>query len=105
MARAVRYMHDHNVCHRDLKPENFMFESHSKDAIIKLIDFGLAQNALDQRPKPKTMSTWCGTPLYMAPEVLLGEYTEQCDVWSLGVILHLLLIGAPPFYSEDEEEI
>jgi serine/threonine protein kinase len=41
----------------------------------------------------------------MAPEVLLGEYTEQCDVWSLGVILHLLLIGAPPFYSEDEEEI
>jgi calcium-dependent protein kinase len=41
----------------------------------------------------------------MAPEVLNGEYTEMCDVWSLGIILHLLLIGAPAFYSDDEEEM
>lgn len=51
------------------------------------------------------MKTWCGTPMYMAPEVLNGDYNELCDVWSLGIILHLLLIGSPAFYSDDIEEM
>lgn len=53
-----------------------MFESEENDSVIKLIDFGLAQGALDNKMKSRKMNTWCGTPLYMAPEVLLGEYDE-----------------------------
>ena len=76
---AIKHLHDRNICHRDLKPENILFESKSKEAQVKLIDFGLSkyfkvQTAKVVDPDRKLMKTKIGTPYYMAPEVLDGSY-------------------------------
>jgi len=101
--RAVFYMHEHHICHRDLKPENFLFST--KDAInknvLKLIDFGLSCYC----SPGETMTTKAGTPYYVAPQVLTGEYDMLCDVWSCGVIMYILLCGYPPFYGQGDAEV
>lgn len=94
---GVNYLHKHNIVHRDLKPENILFD----DETIKIIDFGSSKSF---HPK-KTMKACHGTPYYIAPEVLIGNYSEKCDVWSCGVILYILLSGVPPFNGADDEEI
>eukprot|EP01016_Furgasonia_blochmanni_P012679 TRINITY_DN1633_c0_g1_i2.p1 TRINITY_DN1633_c0_g1~~TRINITY_DN1633_c0_g1_i2.p1 ORF type:complete len:524 (+),score=82.99 TRINITY_DN1633_c0_g1_i2:397-1968(+) len=100
---AVKYLHDKKICHRDLKPDNFLFSRRSPDAEIKLIDFGLSSSfAADDF---KHFSSQVGTALYMAPEVYSGKYDEKCDYWSLGVILHILLSGNPPFIGRTSEEL
>ena len=91
---GVAYMHSKNVCHRDLKFENIMWESKHKDAEIKLIDFGLSKKYLPGR----YMSEGVGTIYTMAPQVLKGVYTEQADLWSIGVITYMLLSSTKPFY-------
>jgi calcium-dependent protein kinase len=68
---------------------------------IKVIDFGTSQ-VYD--PTVKMHQTY-GTPYYIAPEILAGEYTEKCDIWSCGVILYILLCGRPPFDGENDDEI
>lgn len=92
--RAVNYLHTKSICHRDLKPENFLYADNSPNAEIKIIDFGLsskfAENAIP-------MHSIVGTPYYVAPEVLRKNYGKECDIWSLGVILYILLSGYPPF--------
>lgn len=104
---AVKHLHENGIVHRDLKPENFIFNEKSDDAEIKLIDFGLSkrygQNQLDH-PKEK-MHTIVGTPYYVAPEVLRGNYDFSCDLWSLGVILYIMLSGYPPFEGDSNKEI
>jgi calcium-dependent protein kinase len=98
---ALYYMHEHRIMHRDLKPENFLFASKDSDAALKVIDFGLgAKFEPGQR-----MSTKAGTPYYVAPQVLKGNYDEKCDIWSAGVIMFILLSGYPPFYGEKDAEI
>jgi len=99
IAKAVGYCHNLGVVHRDLKPENLLFESKAPDARIKIADFGLAK-IIDQK---KVMQTACGTPGYVAPEVIMkkGGYTKEVDMWSLGVIIYILLCGFPPFYEEN----
>eukprot|EP00465_Bigelowiella_longifila_P014758 CAMPEP_0185257992 /NCGR_PEP_ID=MMETSP1359-20130426/6984_1 /TAXON_ID=552665 /ORGANISM="Bigelowiella longifila, Strain CCMP242" /LENGTH=335 /DNA_ID=CAMNT_0027843313 /DNA_START=56 /DNA_END=1063 /DNA_ORIENTATION=+ len=96
---ALKYLHSIGVVHRDLKPENLIYANHTNDSQIKITDFGLA------KLKPNngsSMNTACGTPGYVAPEVLRKQkYTEAVDVWSLGVILYILLCGFPPFYHEN----
>lgn len=101
LCSAIAHLHDRDICHRDLKPENILFESKSPDAEIKLIDFGLSTYAR----KGRIMRTRVGTPFYVAPEVLYGEYQKSCDMWSIGVIAYVLLWGYPPFYGDDNEEI
>ena len=96
---GVVYLHRNSIVHRDLKPENMLYDNEGK--LIKLTDFGSAIEI----PKDKKMKTLVGSPYYIAPEVILGEYTEKCDVWSCGVILYILLCGSPPFYGNREEEI
>lgn len=91
---GVAYMHSKNVCHRDLKFENIMWESKHKEAEIKLIDFGLSKKYLPGR----YMSEGVGTIYTMAPQVLKGVYTEQADLWSIGVITYMLLSSTKPFY-------
>jgi len=97
---AVSYLHSMNICHRDIKADNFLFETGEDSADIKIIDFGLARKFAGEK-----MHTVVGTPYYMAPEVLRGNYGKECDVWSLGVLLYLLLSGRPPFFALFEEDI
>ena len=96
---ATLYCHNKKLVHRDLKPENLMFDEGSKN--IKVIDFGAGSFYNDYTKLTNTI----GSPFYIAPEVLRGNYTEKCDIWSIGVILYMLLSGKPPFYGRNNEEI
>lgn len=100
---AVNTLHVNGICHRDLKPENFLFSTPEKPSILKLIDFGLSckfGSSFDRR-----MDTVVGTPYYIAPEVLSGDYGIQCDIWSVGIIMYMLLCGNPPFQGQTTNEI
>merc|ERR1719284_1866395 len=98
---AINYMHDNGYVHRDIKPENFLMQNKTKEAEIKVIDFGLAKDNSDG----KEMTTKAGTPYYVAPQVLAGKYDEKCDIWSCGVIAYILLCGYPPFFGDTDPEI
>jgi calcium-dependent protein kinase len=102
MLSAVAFLHTRHICHRDLKLENWVLES-GKDvwSKLKLIDFGLSTHFT---PGHK-LSRVVGSSYYVAPEVLKKSYTEACDLWSLGVIVYMLLSGAPPFYGKNDEAI
>jgi len=99
LCKALKYLHDMNIVHRDLKPENILLESPAEDAPIKVADFGLARMISNK----DMMKTACGTPGYVAPEVLQnkGYSSGAVDIWSAGVILYILLCGFPPFYEEE----
>jgi serine/threonine-protein kinase Chk2 len=100
MLQAVDYLHEQNIVHRDLKPENILLKSKTED-IIKISDFGLSRVFNENASMMKTM---CGTPQYVAPEVLTDAQSEgygpACDLWSLGVILYILLSGKFPFKND-----
>lgn len=98
---GVLYLHNHNIVHRDLKPENLLLESKAKDALIKIVDFGLSAHY----EVGGKMRERLGTAYYIAPEVLRKKYDEKCDVWSCGVILYILLCGYPPFGGQTDQEI
>ena len=98
---AIAHCHSRGITHRDLKPENILFESLKPDAEIKLIDFGLGR----KYSKDEKMHTILGTPYYVAPEVLKGEYDEKCDIWSIGAMTYLMLCGDPPFTGSSNNEI
>uniref|UniRef100_A0A0B6YCF0 Protein kinase domain-containing protein n=1 Tax=Arion vulgaris TaxID=1028688 RepID=A0A0B6YCF0_9EUPU len=98
---AVDYMHDRGVVHRDLKPENLLFYSPADDSKIMISDFGLSK-----MEGSGIMATACGTPGYVAPEVLAQQpYGKEVDCWSIGVIAYILLCGYPPFYDENDAEL
>uniref|UniRef100_A0A1Q3G4I5 Putative calcium/calmodulin-dependent protein kinase type 1 n=1 Tax=Culex tarsalis TaxID=7177 RepID=A0A1Q3G4I5_CULTA len=98
---AVDYMHEQGVVHRDLKPENLLYYSASEDSKIMISDFGLSK-----MEDSGFMATACGTPGYVAPEVLAQKpYGKAVDVWSIGVISYILLCGYPPFYDENDANL
>ena len=103
MLQAVSHLHENNISHRDIKPQNFLFENCSEDADIKLIDFGLSKQF--KKESVRRMTSFVGTPLYIAPEVINGDYGEKCDIWGLGVILHLMLTGTYPFDGPNVSDI
>ena len=91
------------VIHRDIKPENIMIMRKESNGLlhVKLIDFGTAKIFI-QGNKHKTL---VGSSYYIAPEVIRGKYDEECDLWSVGVIMYILLTGTPPFNGEDDNSI
>lgn len=94
---AVNYLHSHRVMHRDVKLENFMYATNSTDSKIVLIDFGFATQIVPG----KALTTRMGTPYYCSPEIMNASYDYRADYWSLGIMMHILLVGRPPFFSED----
>jgi calcium/calmodulin-dependent protein kinase I len=100
---ALAYMHDKHVAHRDIKPENLLLSSHKDLHSIKLADFSFAKCV----KRKNDCRTLCGTPGYLAPEMLerFPAYDIKCDVWSVGCLLFLLLGGYLPFDDEDDEVI
>jgi len=101
--QALNYCHSMNIVHRDLKPENFLFVSPDANADLKIIDFGLSK--IMEGGKLHRMKTRAGTPYYISPEVLAGNYDVSCDMWSAGCMLYILLCGYPPFYGDNNQEI
>ncbi|KAK7862770.1 hypothetical protein R5R35_013833 [Gryllus longicercus] len=103
ISKAVEYLHKQGIAHRDLKPENILLSSNVDNPIIKITDFGLSRFFNSQM----VMQTVCGTPSYVAPEILetkgCGVYSNQVDVWSMGVILYVCLSGSLPFSSERQD--
>ncbi|XP_043198885.1 calcium/calmodulin-dependent protein kinase type 1-like isoform X1 [Amphibalanus amphitrite] len=98
---AVDFMHEQGVVHRDLKPENLLYFSPDEDSKIMISDFGLSK-----MEDSGIMATACGTPGYVAPEVLAQKpYGKAVDVWSIGVIAYILLCGYPPFYDENDANL
>ena len=99
---ACHYMHTHQVIHRDLKLGNLFLDA---DMNIKVGDFGLA--ALIESPGERK-KTICGTPNYIAPEVLFDTangHSFEVDTWSIGVILYTFIVGRPPFQTKDVKEV
>eukprot|EP00002_Diphylleia_rotans_P031033 TRINITY_DN6425_c0_g1_i3.p1 TRINITY_DN6425_c0_g1~~TRINITY_DN6425_c0_g1_i3.p1 ORF type:complete len:347 (-),score=91.87 TRINITY_DN6425_c0_g1_i3:285-1325(-) len=95
---ALAYLHKEGIVHRDLKPENLLYSDETDQAEIKLADFGLSRIMNGE----SLLKTACGTPGYVAPEVLKGQgYGASVDMWSVGVILYILLCGFPPFYDDN----
>ncbi|XP_068094835.1 serine/threonine-protein kinase Chk2 isoform X2 [Hyperolius riggenbachi] len=100
---AVEYLHENGVIHRDLKLENVLLSSSNEECCIKITDFGQSKIL----GETSLMKTLCGTPTYLAPEVLstLGTagYSSAVDYWSLGVILFVCLSGYPPFSEQNSK--
>ena len=102
---VISYCHNHNICHRDIKPENILLIDDTLDFNnnIKVIDFGLSiyfKNGVNQK-----MNNSIGTIYYASPEVIDGNYSEKCDIWSCGILLYSLLVGTVPFKGRNRKEI
>ncbi|EDV98039.1 serine/threonine-protein kinase BRSK1 [Drosophila grimshawi] len=97
---ALDFCHSHSICHRDLKPENLLLDEKNN---IKIADFGMAS----LQPAGSMLETSCGSPHYACPEVIRGEKYDgrKADVWSCGVILYALLVGALPFDDDNLRQL
>ncbi|KAL3896392.1 MAG: hypothetical protein SGCHY_004098 [Lobulomycetales sp.] len=99
---GLEYMHERSCVHRDLKPENLLFKDTTSDRLL-ISDFGLSKLI----PQGSLLATSCGSPIYTAPEAidLKVNYGTKVDVWAVGVIAHILLVGYPPFFDENQSRL
>ena len=97
VAKTLCFCHDRGIVHRDLKPENILLSNDGPDATVKLADFGFAKRLDTDKDGARvadSLMTACGSPSYVAPEILSGRsYGSAVDCWSLGVITYILLCG------------
>jgi calcium/calmodulin-dependent protein kinase I len=97
LLETMRDMHNRGYVHRDLKPENLLLKHEEVDSNILVADFGFSRKI-----PPEGLRTRCGTPAFVAPEILVGSrYREEIDMWSVGVLLFLLIGGYPPYQDEN----
>jgi serine/threonine protein kinase len=117
---ALKYLHDNNIVHRDLKPQNILL---TDPLTIKITDFGLARNIntnsqintigidnqteyIDTPAEQDLFSTFCGSPIYMSPELLnKQQYSSKSDLWSVGIILYELITGTPPYIASNLRQL
>ncbi|CEP11972.1 hypothetical protein [Parasitella parasitica] len=103
MLEGLAYLHSQDIVHRDIKPENLLFKTPAENAELLITDFGLSKLLKNDH---QILTTACGTPGYVAPEVLEGTgHGKPVDMWSVGVIMYTLLSGFTPFYGEDQNEL
>jgi len=102
---AISYVHSFGIIHRDIKPANVCFRDESYENIV-LIDFGIGRLAPTKSTNrfytAREKLTMCGTPVYVAPEILTGVYTEKVDIWAVGILTHQYLVGNCPFESKSQ---
>ena len=92
IALALDHLHKANILYRDLKPENILMDA---DGYIKLSDFGLAKLCVES-------NSFCGTPEYLAPEIIWQKsYNQTADWWAMGILTYEMLTGVPPFYDKN----
>jgi serine/threonine protein kinase len=101
LRHALKYLYKSNIVHRDLKPANILIAGNNND-ILKLADFGFSRYFNSEEGTQETqefmMTSFCGTPLYMAPELLINKkYNNKADLWSFGVIMYEMLYGTNPY--------
>jgi len=102
MLKAVAICHQKGIAHCDMKPKNLLLASQEDDSFIKLADFGFAARV----HRPKSLTKQCGTPFFVAPEILTRKpYDQQSDMWSVGCIVFLLLSGNLPFLGRSQKEL
>ncbi|XP_070305300.1 serine/threonine-protein kinase N2-like [Salvelinus sp. IW2-2015] len=97
---GLQFLHDHKIVYRDLKLDNLLLDT---QGYVKIADFGLCKEGMGYGDRT---STFCGTPEFLAPEVLTDtSYTRAVDWWGLGVLVYEMLVGESPFPGDDEEEV
>jgi len=97
---GLKYLHDHKIVYRDLKLDNLLLDH---EGFVKMADFGLCKEGMGYGDRT---STFCGTPEFLAPEVLTEtSYTRAVDWWGLGVLIFEMLVGESPYPGDDEEEV
>ena len=100
---GLNYLHINNIVHRDIKLENVLMQTDNKDDLtLKITDFGFAKVF----NREEGLTDILGSPLYMAPEIVQKKsYNSAVDIWAAGVLLHILLVGEPPYMAKTKKEI
>jgi len=102
LLKAVQSLHRANIAHRDIKPQNLLLLSDTDHSTIKLADFGFARRV----HTPESLTSRVGTPTYVAPEILKNlPHDQRVDLWSVGVVIFVLLVGYPPFLDDKQSEL
>ena len=98
---VVVYLHKNMLCHRDLKLENILYDNKRTNKCVKIAEFATMTKFSSEKPMTETV----GTAYSIAPEILSGNYGNKVDEWSLGVLMYIMLTGAPPFDGDSDRDI